>query len=221
MVLDSDPICYFNRWLNEPIMLQTEFSVLNVIESLNHHAMAQDETASDYIMPTGRCREAPGKFRILGENQDGWYCFVYEGEEARANPPVYFDSCLDLKIAYGFSDTEIINNDHVLVCSQFTSFLWLILGRQICLRMEGSGLYRSSVSGIVFSQNVQANDYFVDPLERQFPAGQSPMFSECVIYIPYWGAAFLNEESRDNFLEQYCPTITNDWSCASTQPIKQ
>jgi len=51
-----DPITHFNRWFTTPIDV-AEFTVLAVIESLDQHPSADDQTAQDYVMPLRRCRE--------------------------------------------------------------------------------------------------------------------------------------------------------------------
>jgi len=208
----SSPIPYFNRWLGEPILAAGDESVQSIIDSLNRHPLAQDETSSDYVMPAQRYRERPGRFRILGENQDLWYCFVYDGAETHLDPPVYFETCLDLKRDYGFCDADIIDGDHVLVCPGFSSFLWLVLGRQICIRMEGNGLYAPEVHGVVFSEPVKLDDSFINPLDRKFPAGYACYLSPDVICIPEWGAAFLNAESGGRFIGRLAPAVSSRWA---------
>src|SRR5437016_10865343 len=115
MPLNDDPLEYFSRWLTQPIVPAGPRSVLSVLDALNRHPLAQDETAQDYVMPPGRYREKPGRFRIFGENQDTWYCFVYEGTEMQADPPVYFETCLDLKRDHGYSEdrkSTRLNSSH-------------------------------------------------------------------------------------------------------------
>ncbi len=206
------PIEYFNRWFVEPIRVASGESVQSVVDALNSHPLNGDETAFDYVMPPRRYREKPGRFRILGENQDIWYCFVYHGEEKLATPPVYFETSLCLKRDHGFSDSEIIGGDHVMVSPTFTSFLWQILGRQICIRMEGSSLYAAGVHGVVFRGQVHLDDSFINSLGREFPPGYTCYVSPDTICVPDWGAAFLNPESARRFFETFGPTVSETWA---------
>jgi hypothetical protein len=206
------PIDYFNRWLARPIGVASGASVQSVLDALNRHPLAQDETAQDYVMPAWRYREKPGRFRILGENQDTWYGFVYEGEESLPDPPVYFETCLDLKLDHGFSDNEIIGGDHVQVCPQFTAFLWHMLGHLICVRHEGNGQYAAGVHGAVFKMPITMDAAFINPLGHEFPAGHTCFIGPDAICIPDWGAAFLNPESGDRFLTTYRPVVSRRWS---------
>ena len=41
------PIHYFNRWLAEPIRADESDSVRSVLDALNQHSLAQDETAQN------------------------------------------------------------------------------------------------------------------------------------------------------------------------------
>jgi len=67
-----DPLTYVNRWFTTPIKVAKN-SVLAVIEALDQHPSADDQTAQNYVMPPHRCREQSGRFRIWGENQDCFY----------------------------------------------------------------------------------------------------------------------------------------------------
>jgi hypothetical protein len=64
------PIDFFNEWFTEPIVI-TDPSVAGVIEALNRHPLADDQTAQDYVMPTRRCRECPSRFRIYAAASGG------------------------------------------------------------------------------------------------------------------------------------------------------
>ena len=205
-----DPITYFNHWFATPIDV-TEFTVLNVIETLDQHPSADDQTAQDYVMPPRRCREQSGRFRIWGENQDTFYCFVYDGDELKPNPPVYFESCLDLPTDYGIPQSDIVDGDHVLVAETFTDFLWHMLGHHICLRWEFHSHMTRSVNGMKFA-NVNIDDSFHFPLHREFPAGYGPLFRRDTIYIPDWGAAFLTRNARDAFIAEFQPETTAEWA---------
>ena len=205
------PIDYFNRWLKEPIQAADGDSVHSILDAFNRHPLAQDETAQDYIMPPARYREMLGRFRVYGENQDTWYCFIYEGDETQPDPPVYFETCLDLKLDHGFADNDIIDGNHVLVCPHFTAFLWHMLAQQLCLRLESSGQRKSSVHGVAFERSIVLSDLFVNPLGRDFPAGFETFVSPDVVCIPVWGAAFLNAESGREFLQRYRPDVSHRW----------
>jgi hypothetical protein len=208
---DVDPIEFFNEWFLEPIVV-TDHSVAGIIDALNRHPLADDQTAQDYVMPTRRCRERAGRFRIYGENQDVYYCFVYDGDETKLDPPVYFESCLDLKIDYGINESDIIGNDHVLVANRFTDFLWQMLGHHICLRLESSGQFSDGVTGICSDDPIQLNHSFINPLGREFPAGYTCFVSDDVICIPGWGAAFLTAVARKAFINRYSPIVSRQWA---------
>lgn len=205
-----DLITHFNRWFTTPIEV-TEFTVLAVIATLDQHPSSDDQTAQDYVMPLRRCREQSGRFRIWGENQDTFYCFVYDGDEHKPNPPVYFESCLGLLQDYGIDKSDIIDGDHVLVADTFTDFLWHMLGHHICLRHDFHDHMNPDVAGMQFN-NVDLDDSFHCPLCRDFPAGYSPFFRHGTICIPDWGAAFLNSDARDSFVSEFQPTISSEWA---------
>lgn len=209
--LNTHPIDYFNEWLAQPLCI-SDNSVAGVIDALNRHPLANDETAQDYVMPTRRCREEPGRFRVYGENQDVYYCFVYAGDESQTDPPVYFESCLDLDIDYRIEASDIIDGNHVLVASRFTDFLWHILGHHICIRMESNGLFAASVHGSSFEDIVDLGGSFINPLVRDFPAGYTCFVSRGVVCAPQWGAAFLNSKSRDWFMDRYSPRVSREWA---------
>ncbi|MEM8532473.1 MAG: hypothetical protein AAGF95_16640 [Chloroflexota bacterium] len=204
------PINYFNRWFSQPIVV-TDYAVVGIITALNQHSMAQDATAQDYVMPLRRCCEKSGRFRVLGENQDTFYCFVYADDEQKLDPPIYFETCLDLAIDYGFDTADIIDGDHVLVCSTFTPFLWQILGRHVCIRLESGNQFTGGVSGIIWKEAIALDSAFTNPMGKDFPAGYICFFSEDTVCIPDWGAAFLHDEARRLFIEQYKPVIHQSW----------
>lgn len=208
--MNEHPIAFFNHWLTTPITVR-ERTPIEIIRALNSHPLSSDETAQEYIMPQERVTEFPGRFRIFGENQDAYYCFIYSGQEGTDDPPVYFETCLNLKSDHGFSETEIIDGNHVLVCSQFSNFLWHILGQYICLRVEKSRPLAPEVMGILFEEPIVLNASFVNPLGRRFPAGFTCFISEGVICIPDWGAAFLDEHRYRSFIEEYSPVIKDEW----------
>jgi len=205
------PIAYFSQWFARPIHV-TDWSVLGVIEALNSHPMSHDENAQDYIMPLRRCREHAGRFRIYGENQDTFYCFVYTGDETKNAPPVYFESCLDFVDDYGLNPADVIEGDHVKVADTFSQFLWHILGHHICVRMESWDGWAASVSGIVFNNLVTLDKRFENPLGCEFPAGYSPYFSQDTICIPDWGAAFLTPQAAKTFLDRFAPSVSRKWA---------
>ena len=209
-VTKIDPITYFNHWFVSPIDV-SEFTVLNVIEALDQHPSAEDQNAQDYVMPLRRCREKPGRFRVWAENQDTFYCFVNEGDELMRNPPVYFESCLDLSTNYGLDASEVIDGDHLLVAETFTGFIWHMLGHHICLRRKFNDHLNPSITGIRFS-DVKLDVSFQSALCREFPAGYGTFFRHDTICIPEWGAAFLNRTARDKFVSEFGPEIDADWA---------
>ncbi len=208
---DSTELNSLNRWFVEPFVV-ADNSVAGIIETLNRHPIADDQTAQDYVMPTRRRREHAGHFRIYGENQDVYYCFVYDGDESKIDPPVYFESCLDLKDDYGIDSFRIIANDHVLVANRFTDFLWQMLGHHICLRMESSGQFSENVNGVVFDDDVELDDSFVNPLGIEFPAGYTCFVTDDVILIPDWGTAFLSAQARESFMARFSPDVSCEWA---------
>lgn len=207
---DAHSIDFFSKWLAKRIAV-VDNTVAGVIEALNRHSMADDQTAQDYVMPIRRCREYAGRFRIYRENQDTFYRFVNAGDESKIDPPVYFESCIDLYLDYGIAESDIINNDHVLVAKRFTDFLWRILGHHICLRLESGGQFAGSVNGIVIDGGVELDDSFINPLGNEFPVGYTCLVSDDVVCIPGWGAAFLTVDARDSFLHNYRPKVARKW----------
>jgi hypothetical protein len=208
---DVHPIAFFNEWFAEPFDVQ-DYSVAGIVDALNRHPIAGDPTAQDYVMPMRRCREHAGRFRVYGENQDVYYCFVYEGDESKTDPPVYFESCLDLHTDYGIDQSDIIDGDHVLVAERFASFLWQVLGHHICLRMESGGHFSSHVTGVVFNGGVDLDASFINQLGSDFPAGYTCFVSDSAICIPDWGAAFLTARSRESFMTRYSPNVSREWA---------
>lgn len=204
----AHPINFFNEWFAEPIML-TDPSVAGVIDALNRHPLAGDPTAQDYVMPIRRCREHAGRFRIYGENQDTYYCFVYDGKESKIDPPVYYESCLLEE--HGIDPAFIINGDHVVVADRFSDFLWQMLGHHICLRLESAGHFKQNVCGIVWDGVVKLDERFFNPTGREFPAGFTCLMSEDALCIPDWGAAFRTSQSRECFMARYAPKVSRHW----------
>lgn len=203
------PIDFFNEWFVAPIIV-TDPSVEGFIGALNRHPLADDERSQDYVMPTRRCRDRAGRFRIYGENQDTYYCFVYDGDESKTDPPVYYESCL--LDDHGIDPALIIDGDHVLVADRCSDFLWQMLGHHICLRLESSGHFRENVTGIVLDGVVKLDGAFFCPMGREFPAGYTCFVSDDVICIPDWGAAFRTAQSRELFLASYAPRFSRQWA---------
>lgn len=208
--VDHYPLEYFNAWLSSPIVIPSE-TVIDFLNAVDEHAIAADQTAPDYFMPSPRWRNNSGRFRIYGENQDTFFCFVNEGLENTGNPSVYFESCLDLRIDYGISPELIIDGDHVCICNRFCDFIAFALARYICLRMDYSDTLNADVTGIVFTDSVEIDDSFSETLVSGFPAGFVPYFRSGVICIPDWGAAFLDHSSRFKFIEEFNPSIEQEW----------
>ncbi len=200
---DLHPIAFFNDWFAEPFDVR-DYSVAGIVDALNRHL--------SLLINPPRLRHATatlprkaGRYRIYGENQDVFYCFVYEGDESKTDPPVYFESCLDLNIDYGIKQSDIIDGDHVLVADRFTTSL-ASARHHICLRMESGGLF--SCDGIVFKDNLEL-DAFVNG-----SAGTSWRYtcflSDGAICIPDWGAAFLTARSRASFMTR-SPRVSREW----------
>lgn len=207
----ATPIDFFSEWFKQPIEV-ADHSVVSVVAALDRHPIAQDQTGQDYVMPIGRSREYPGRFRIYGENQDIFYCFVYEGDQFKIDPPVYFESCLNLQLDYAINPADILDNEHVLVANRFSDFLWQILGHHICIRMESGGQFVETVTGIVCDRKIQLDDSFIKPLRKDFPTGYTCFVRDDVICIPDWGAAFRTARSRELFMAQYLPSVSREWA---------
>ena len=210
--LDISPIDYFNQWSTIPIRSACS-SVLATIDGLNAHPLATDITAQDYVMPSKRYFESPGRFRIYGENQDVFYCFVLQAEADASNPPVYFESCLDLITDYGIDPDSIIDNDHALITPTFERFLWHILGHQLCLRMERASYMIPSVCGSLFEKTEHCfSKHFTGMLGTNFFAGYTALFALDTVVIPDWGAVFLDPSARTRFVSAYKPSVTREWA---------
>lgn len=210
-LLDQDPLVYFGRWTTEPVVPSDGRSVLSVMDALNRHPLARDESAQDHVMPAARYREKAGRFRIFEENQGTWHCFVRSGDELLDDPPVYFETCLDLKQDCGFPESGILDGNHVLACERFTGFLWFLLARHFCLRMEAADYFAPGVHGILSEKELVPDGAWVNPLGRNFPAGFTCYVGEGTLCVPGWGAAFLNDAARDRFLRRFDPVISGEW----------
>lgn len=204
-------IGYFNRWLKVPFVISGVRTVLNVMNALNAHPISKDECAQDYFMPESRYLEKAGKFRIYRENQETWHCFVLDGDQDKIDAPVYFETCLDLEVDCGVAPNDIIDGDRTLACDSFQGFLWHMLGAHLCLRAEGSSEFSDGVNGVTFSEDIEVGDNFSRPLGRPFPGGYAPCFAENTICVPEWGAAFLDDKSREEFIKEYSPKISGEW----------
>lgn len=207
----NDPIDYFNQWFEEKIEISNN-SVASIIDSLNKHSLSEDLNASNYVMPSSRQFECDGRFRVYGETQDTYYCFVYSGDELKTNPPVYFESCLELEADYKINPSDIIANDHVEVATQFSDFLWQILGFHICFRYKSDNYFAKEVQGVLFDGMVELGDEFFNPTGKEFPAGFTCFISDEAVCVPDWGAAFLNKEARDSFIAKYSPKVLKEWN---------
>ncbi len=208
----SDPFDFYNRWLVEPIQ-STGRTVEDIVGVLNLHPLDLDETAQDGFMRLEHARTAPGRYRVWLENQDIFQCFVEVGRESEVDPPVFFESCLDLDRDYRFTANEILDvgGPCVLVCDRFTDFLAFALGQLLCLRLDPSPVWRSQVTGVVFDGPVETPDGFVNPLGRPFPNGYTTWIGRDSVCIPDWGAAFLTPRARADFIAQCRPSIRSTW----------
>lgn len=200
------------EWFNPPLIVSDGQAVWQVLDSLNDHPFVKDETAQDYVMPRQRCSEEPGRFRIWGENQDNFYCFVEAAQATSLDPPVYFETCLDLVHDCDISPDDVLPGNIAMVTNSFHSFLTFMLAHHICLRLEKSKQLANGVNGIVFAQPVQDYSGLFNPLSRPFFAGYTPYLGDGVICIPDWGAAFRSEDVRDSFIKQRHPMIGQAWA---------
>jgi hypothetical protein len=199
-------------WFARPLLISASQSVAQVLDALNDHPLAQDEQAQDYVMPKKRYFDNPGRFRIWGENQDNFYCFVTARDSNAIDPPVYFETCLDLVRDCRIDPTHVLPGNCVLVTEHFTSFLSFMLAHHICLRLEKGSHLANAVNGIVFSQPLKTCCNLTNPLGREFIAGYTPYVGQDVICIPDWGAAFRNQSAREQFVESMKHAIGQSWA---------
>jgi len=212
--LAGHPFDTFGPWFRTPLQLPADRSVRGIVDALNAHPLADDEHAQDYVVRPSRYLERPGRFRIWGENQDNHYCWVRAEQAGEPDPPVYFEShAFDLVKDAHFDPVEIVEGDSVLVCPLFTQFVWFMLAHHICLRGANSPLFAASVTGVQFSRGttIGLDDTFVNPLGRDFPAGWTPFIGVGAICMPYWGAAFLNEEAHRAFCAHFDYPVDDVW----------
>lgn len=202
----------FGTWLDPPLIIPDGQTVLQVLNSLNDHPFVKDETAQDYVMPTRRHLEEPGRFRIWGENQDNFYCFVDAKEASNTDPPVYFETCLDLVRDCKITPEEVLPGNVALVTASFQSFLTFMLAHYICLRLEKGKYLADDVNGIVFSKPLEDCSGLTNPIDRQFLAGYTPYVGDGMICIRDWGAAFRCEEVRDLFVKDRHPIVGQSWA---------
>jgi hypothetical protein len=200
------------RWLDPPLIIPDGQTVQQVLSSLNDHPFAQDETAQDYVMPTKRHLEEPGRFRIWGENQDNFYCFVDAEQACNTDPPVYFETCLDLVRDCEITPEDVLPGNVAMVTTSFRRFLAFMLAHHICLRLEKGRYLAEDVNGIVFSKPLQDCSGLTNPIGRQFLAGYTPYVGDGLICIPDWGAAFRCADVRDSFVKARHPIVGQSWA---------
>ncbi|PSB53384.1 hypothetical protein [Chamaesiphon polymorphus] len=213
--LQIHPIDFFSKWFAEPIK-PSDYSMIGIMTAIDKHPISQEEPSQDGIVPLEYSRLDPGHFRIFVENQEVFTCFVLAEDELKADPPVYFESCLDLAEDYGFKSSEIIDGSYVLLCERFSDFLWHMLGHIISVRDISSDLFANNVNGITFDpyreRKLELDDSFICPMNREFPSSYTCYVSDRVICTPGWGAAFLNEEACTEFIDKYSPLVSDRWS---------
>jgi len=172
------------------------------MNSLNSHPISQDESVQDYIVPAYRYEEEEGKFRILGEEQDNWYCFLKSDNLGRYSP-VYFESCLNIEKDYGIDKRLIVNGDSARISNSFTEFLWQLIGMRICLRDTNADYFKDEVCGIsIDRQDLKLKPDFSVPENCQFPY-YICHFSDSAICVPEYSAAFKNKSIMDRFINEY------------------
>jgi len=212
--LAAHPFEALGSWFRMPLRLGDDRSVRGILDTLNAHPLMEDQHAQDYVMPARRYLESPGRFRIWGENQGNFTCWVRAEQAGESDPPVYFTSgAFDLVKDAHFDPADIVDGDSVLVCPRFTQFLWHMLGHHICLRVAKSPLFAESVTGVQFNANteLQLDDTFVNPLGREFPAGFTALIGVDAICIPDWGAAFFNEGPHQAFCARFNLPVDDVW----------
>lgn len=200
------------RWLDPALIIPGGQTVRQVLDCLNDHPFVKDETAQDYVIPTNRYLEEPGRFRIWGENQDNFYCFVDAEQASNTDPPVYFETCLDLVRDCDVPPEDVLPGNVALVAHSFQSFLSFILAHHICLRLEKGRYLADGVNGIVFSKPLDDYSGLVNPIGCQFNAGYTAYVGDGVICIPDWGAAFRCEDVRDSFVKNRHPSVGQSWA---------
>jgi hypothetical protein len=200
------------QWLDPPLTMSAGKTVQQVLDSLNDHPFVKDETAQDYVMPRRRYREEAGRFRIWRENQDNFYCFVDDEQASSIDPPVYFETCLDLVRDCDINPDEVLPGNVALVTNSFQSFLTFMLAHHICLRLEKGKHLADDVNGLVFSKPLVECSGLTNPIGRQFFAGYTPYVGDGVICIPDWGAAFRGADLRDSFVKHRSPIIGQSWA---------
>ncbi len=200
-----------STWFAPRLVIGASQSVTQVLDALNEHPLAHDELAQDYVMPKKRYHESPGRFRIWGENQDNFYCFVTAKDANEVDPPVYFETCLDLVRDCRVDPTMVLSGNCLLVTEHFNSFLTFMLAHHICLRLgKGSHLARE-VNGIVFSQPKRACDGLINPLGNEFIAGYTAFVGNDVLCIPDWGAAFRHQTACEEFVKSNQVAVGQSW----------
>jgi hypothetical protein len=222
--LAGHPFDTFGPWFRTPLRLPTDRSVRGIVDALNAHPLAGDQHVQDYVMPARRYLEKSGRFRIWGENQDCYYCWVRADQAGETDPPVYFEShSFNLVTDAHYDAAEIVDGDSVLVCPRFTQFLWHMLGHYFCLRAAKSPLFAGSVTGVQFSvgTEIESDGTFVMPLGREFPAGYTPFIGPDAVCIPDWGAAFLNEAAHRAFCARHDVPVDDVWPAEDELWIKR
>jgi hypothetical protein len=201
----------FCNWFAPRLVIGASQSVTQVLDTLNEHPLVYDGLAQDYVMPKNRYYESRGRFRIWGENQNSFYCFVAAKDANAVDPPVYFETCLDLIRDFRVDPAMVLSGNCVLVTEHFSSFLTFMLAHHICLRVEKGAHLATEINGIVFSQPNPVCDGLRNPLGRGFIAGFTAFVGNNVICIPDWGAAFRHQTAREDFLKSNQVAVGQSW----------
>jgi hypothetical protein len=208
---DFDWIESLCNWFAPPLVIGASQSVTQVLDALNAHPLVHDEAAQDYVMPKKQYHECLGRFRIWGENQDNFYCIVTAKDANEVDPPVYFETCLDLVRDCRIDPTLVLSGNCVLVTEHFNSFLMFMLAHHISLRLEKGSHLAEEVNGIVFSQPKTACSGLINPLGKEFIAGYTAYIGNNVICIPDWGAAFRHQIAREEFVKSNQVAVGKSW----------
>ncbi len=180
---DFDWIESLCNWFAPPLVIGASQSVTQVLDALNAHPLVQDN----------------------------FYCFVTAKDANEVDPPVYFETCLDLVRDCRIDPTLVLSGNCVLVTEHFNSFLMFMLAHHISLRLEKGSHLAEEVNGIVFSQPKTACSGLINPLGKEFIAGYTAYIGNNVICIPDWGAAFRHQIAREEFVKSNQVAVGKSW----------
>ena len=198
----------FDRWVQEPFDLRPS-SVKETMAALVSHPIGDDETCCDFWVHPDLARRNSGEFRIWVEDQGIWSFFVLEGDELEPNPQVFFESTLDIEAVHGI-DASLKTRGHAVASGSFKDLVWQSVAQHICMREEKGKALKSSVCGVGFESRVRLDASF-QSFPAKLPTGIQCFYNGQVVCEPSFGAAFLNDEVKLEFIERYRPEIGLEW----------